>query len=144
MVTRFLAGTSKDPVQLIPRENYFEARHEGAYSHERYMEFIVRSIDACAKLGLRRMFVDISGLTGFHPSTTQRYEMGCVGSTMGNMLERVAVLGTAEQLENRFSTMVARNRGLNVQSFTDRQEALRWLLEDGGDAPLSRRPSPSG
>jgi hypothetical protein len=132
MVTRLRAPLSEESIRLTPREHYLEACHRGAYSHERYIEFMVRSIETCAKCGLKRIFVDITGLTDFHPSTTQRYEMGNVGSTRGALLERVAVFGTAEQLDSRFSTMVARNRGLNVQSFTDRDEALEWLLQDGG------------
>ena len=134
MVKQLRAEIADDSMQLTPREHYLEACHRGAYSQKRYLEFMVRSIEACAKYGLKRLFVDITGLTDFHPSTTQRYEMGNVGSTKGAMLERVAVLGTSEQLESRFSTMVARNRGLNVQAFTDRDKALEWLLQDGGRA----------
>lgn len=139
MVRRLRGDLSDDTIRLTPREHYLEACHRGAYSQQRYIEFMVRSIETCAKCGLKRIFVDITGLTGFHPTTTQRYEMGHVGSTRGAMLERVAVFGTAEQLERRFSTMVAQNRGLNVQSFTDRDEALRWLRE-GDDRSPTRSP----
>jgi len=45
-------------------------------------------------------------------------------------LVKVAVLGKREQIGSEsFASMVARNRGLNVQAFVDRAEAVAWLLK---------------
>jgi hypothetical protein len=74
------------------------------------------------------LLVDLANLSGYNPSLMKRYEIGSLSSTLGKGMDRVAIFGTAQQLEGGFSTMVAQNRGLNVRVFTDREEALRWLL----------------
>jgi hypothetical protein len=127
------SGTAGDPIEFVPRERYLEARHRGAYSHEAYKTFIARCMDACGEHGMSLLFVDITSLTGFHPNAAQRFEMGSIAAKRGNRLDRIAILGTPEQVEQQFGTLVARNRGLNVQAFTDRDEALRWLI--GSDGP---------
>lgn len=124
-----------DSVELLPREGYLEARHRGAYSQAAYREFIVRSIQACVEQRLDLLLVDISELTDFRPTATERYEMGILGSSAAMSLTRVAVFGTPEQVHGGFATLVARNRGLDVRSFTDRDEALRWLREGNPAAP---------
>ena len=43
-------------------------------------------------------------------------------------LNKVAGIATSEQRGDKFGAMVARNRGLNVDVFVDRAEAVRWLL----------------
>jgi hypothetical protein len=125
-------------VELIARESFVEARHRGTYSQASYMEFISRSIRACVERGLTLLLVDISELADFHPTMTQRYEMGSLGSTAGVGLNRVAVFLTSEQLEDGFASLVARNRGLDVRTFTDRDEALRWLLQGDSASPGPR------
>jgi len=125
----------KDGVELLSREGYFEARHRGAYSPGPYKEFVAASIRSCLDHQRDRLLVDISGLRDFNPTATQRYEIGSLASKLGTGLARVAVFGTVEQIEAQFGTVVARNRGLDVRAFTDRDEALRWLLERDSAAP---------
>jgi len=120
-------GATGDGIEFIPREGFLEAIHRGTYSEHPYKKFIAGSIQACKEHGADLLFVDISGLSEFHPTATQRYEMGTLGSQLGKRLTRLAILGTREQIEEQFGTLVARNRGLDIQAFTDRNEALRWL-----------------
>lgn len=120
-------GATGNDVEFIPREGYLEAIHRGTWSEHPYKKFIAGSIQGCKEQGLELLFVDISGLSGFNPTATQRYEMGTLASQLGKRLTRIAILGTPEQIEGQFGTLVARNRGLNIQAFTDRSEALRWL-----------------
>ena len=120
-------GATGDDVEFILREGYLEALHRGTYSEHPYKRFITGSIQACKDHGVDLLFVDISTLAGFHPTATQRYEMGNLGSQLGKGLSRVAIFGTPEQIEEQFGSLVTRNRGLDIQAFTDRNEALRWL-----------------
>jgi len=122
-----VVGATGDGIEFIPREGYLEALHRGIYSEHPYKKFIAGSIQACKDHGVDLLLVDISTLEGFHPTPTQRYEMGNLGSQLGRGLTRVAILGTPEQIEEQFGTLVARNRGLDIQAFTDHSEALRWL-----------------
>jgi len=120
-------GATGDDVDFILREGYLEAIHRGTYSEYPYKKFITGSIQACKDQGVDLLFVDISTLAEFHPTSTQRYEMGTLASQLGKGLSRLAIYGTPEQIEEQFGTLVARNRGLDIQAFTDRNEALRWL-----------------
>lgn len=121
-------GTAGGPVEFIPQERWLLARHRGTYSHEAYKRFIVGSIEACAGHGVTLLLVDLTSLAEFHPNTAQRFEMGALAARVAKEVRRIAILGTPEQIEEEFGSLVARNRGLNVQAFTDRDLALGWLL----------------
>ena len=116
-----------DGVEFIAGDGYVEARHSGTYEPQSYKKFIAGSFQACKDHVLRLLLVDISAIRNFNPTATQRYEMGSLGSQLGREVDRVAIVGTVEQIEQQFGTLVARNRGLNIQAFTDREQALRWL-----------------
>jgi hypothetical protein len=120
-------GATGDGVEFILREGYLEALHRGTYAELPYKAFIAGSIQACKDHGVDLLFVDIAALSGFNPTATQRYDMGNLASRLGKELRRVAIFGTPEQIEKQFGTLVARNRGLNIQAYTDRGEALTWL-----------------
>ena len=127
--------TSNEAVELLPRDGYFEACHRGTYSPGPYKEFVAESIRSCLNRQRDRLLVDISGLRNFNPTATQRYEMGDLASRLRGGLTRVAIFGTPGQIEAQFGTVVARNRGLDVRAFTDRDEALRWLLREKSAPP---------
>ncbi|HXX94941.1 MAG TPA: hypothetical protein VEN81_15050, partial [Planctomycetota bacterium] len=71
------------------------------------------------------------GLGGPMPSTMDRYELGKLGGEMSLDL-RVAALVTPEQAQDPFASKVARNRGVRLEVFTDREKALAWLLREPG------------
>jgi hypothetical protein len=119
----------EEAVDFLPREGYFEARHRGTYSPEPYKEFVEGCFRSCRDHRRDRLFVDISGLRNFNPTATQRFEIGALSSKLGMGLARVAIFGTVEQIEAQFGSLVARNRGLNVRAFSNRDDALGWLLE---------------
>jgi hypothetical protein len=122
-------------LDLQERDGYLEARYLGRYSLERYKSLMERSTKACTERGLPRLLVDISDLQDYAPTMMERHEIGVAGAALSREIERVAVIATLEQVgPHSFSTTVARNRGLSVRSFHDREEALRWLLGSGRDA----------
>jgi len=52
-----------------------------------------------------------------------------IGARLAPYVGRVAVLLSPEVIDpEKFGAQVARNRGLHVDNFTDRDEALAWLL----------------
>ena len=122
-------------LDLQERDGYLEARYLGRYSLERYKSLMERSTKACTERGLPRLLVDISDLQGYAPTMMERHEIGVAGAALSREIERVAVIATLEQVgPHAFATTVARNRGLSVQVFPDRDAALRWLLDSGRDA----------
>jgi hypothetical protein len=124
-----MSTPSGDRLEIIEREGYLEARHLGTYEASSYKVLMERSVQACKERTIPLLLVDLTDLAGFFPSTVDRYEMGALGARLAADLAKVAIVGTREQIERKFSTLVARNRGLNIDAFTDREEAVRWLLD---------------
>lgn len=117
-----------DGVEVLARDGYVEVRKRGTYQDASFKKFVSQSIQACLERGLDLLLVDITEVKDFDPTDTQRYEIGILASKEGAALTRIAMLCTEEQLGSQFGSLVARNRGLNVQPFSRREEALAWLL----------------
>ena len=118
-------------LELREQDGVLEARYLGTYSFERYKDLMERSTRACTERGKVLLLVDITDLAGYAPTTLERHQIGITGAALSRHLERVAVLATLEQVgPDPFATTVARNRGLSIQAFVDRDAAVRWLLED--------------
>ena len=118
-------------VEMVEHQGYREARYLGAYTMARYKKQMEISVRACEEKKATHLLVDIRALTGFTPTTQERYEFGRYGAEISKKLARVSVVGTADQIDpEQFATMVARNRGLQVRAFTDPKAAVDWLLGD--------------
>ena len=115
-------------VEVIYWDEHTEACYLGRYTLESYLQRMDTSVAACLERGLKLLLVDITDLEGYTPSTVDRYKMGEHGARISAKLSRVAVVGQAEQIKEGFASLVATNRGLRIQAFTDREEALDWLL----------------
>jgi len=75
--------------------------------------------------GVTRVLVDMRATEGL-PSDMDRYKWGVRAAEVLGGRVRVAVLGRSEQI-NRFGENTAVNRGADVNTLTDPDEALRWL-----------------
>jgi len=116
-------------VEMVEHLGYWEARYLGSYTMARYKKQMEVSVQACIDKKATLLLVDIRSLAGFTPSTQERYEFGRYGAQISRDLDRVSVLGHADQIDTeQFATMVARNRGLKVRAFTDPKAAVAWLL----------------
>jgi len=117
-------------VGILLWDHHLEASYTGDFEVERFKRQMLLSVRAAADRGRSRLLVDVQSLRGYTPTTTDRYEFGAFGAKISQEagLSRVAILGTREQLKDTFASTVARNRGLFIQSFTDRGNALAWLL----------------
>ena len=116
-------------VEVVDGDSYLEARYLGSYSLPQYKVQMEISVRACTERKRDLLLVDITSLAGYHPTVMERHEIGILGAQLSRSLSKVAVLGTPEQIRDSFAATVARNRGLAIQAFVDRAEALRWLLE---------------
>ena len=120
-------------IEILPGEGFIEARFLGAYSLEGYKRQMSAVGQACLDQHLKLMLVDIRDLRDFFQSTMARYELGRYGAKSGQAGARVAMLLTPEQLRDVFGATVARNLGLAIEVFTDRDKAVHWLLGSRGD-----------
>jgi hypothetical protein len=123
-----MTGDTEDLVLIVPREGFLEVRFLGSFSVPRFKSQLDLTYRACRERDASLLFIDYTPLLPV-PGTVERYEISSYGAKVLGPLTRVACLGTPDQHRERFGSVVARNRGLNVDTFTDRDEALKWLLE---------------
>jgi hypothetical protein len=117
-------------IELIEREGYLEARYLGTYSLVRYKRQMEVSVQACADRKLKLLLVDVTSMPSYKPTTMERFQIGEHGANISGHLARVACLALPEQIDPQdFTPTVARNRGLSIRAFTNRDQAIAWLLE---------------
>lgn len=114
-----------EQIELIERNGFLEAIVSGPFSLERFKSQMAAAVRATKEKRLKGLLLDVRGLVG-SPSTLDRHELGRSGVEM-KVDFRVAALITPEQAQDSFASTVARNRGVNVQTFTDRVKAWDWL-----------------
>lgn len=114
-------------IEIFPQEGYLEVRFLGAFSTPRFNRQVDLAVRACLERGLKLLLLDYTPLAPV-PTTVERFEISAHGAKACAALTKVAGYATPEQRGDKFGAMVARNRGLNVDVFTDRAEAVRWLL----------------
>lgn len=122
-------------LEIVHRDGYTAVRFLGPFSVSGFQRRAEAAARACRERKIDRLFVDSTGYD-VTPTTVERYEIACHAVTISAGL-KVAILVTPAFLDpNRFGIMVAQNRGLVVEAFTEREKAIEWLL-----APT---PGPSG
>lgn len=120
-------GGSDAEVEIIQRDGYTDVRFLGDFSVEGFQRRAAAASQACRDGGSGRMFVDAT-CYNVSPTTLERYELARHAVTASEGLT-VALLLTPTFLDPaKFGLMVAQNRGLRVEGFTDRRKALDWLL----------------
>jgi len=125
-----MPGAKPTDVEMIPHEGYVEARYLGTYSFEGYKARMEVSVRSCLERKHVLLLVDITALVGYRPSVAERHKFGVYGAELSRDLNKVAVVATLEQVgPEPFASMVARNRGLRIQVFLDRAQAVEWLLD---------------
>jgi hypothetical protein len=131
-------GRKDTELEIVQRDGYTDVRFLGHFSVEGFQRRATAASQACRDGGSGRLFVDAT-CYDVSPTTLERYELGRHAVTVSAGLT-VALLITPTFLDPaKFGLMVAQNRGLRVEGFTDRQKAINWLLASPpGDA---RRPT---
>ena len=116
-------------LQMEQMPGYLAARYIGVgvpgEGSQRF-EFIA---EECKRTENKKLLIDITGYS-VHASITDRFFAGERFQIFAHYGIKVAVVGTLEQADpQRFGELVARNRGVNLRTFTDFQAAEKWLLE---------------
>ena len=93
------------------------------------MELVAGALKQARELGLADILVNTSQMAGFEaPCTIERYSMitrwvECAGSGL-----RIAVVARAALIDpQKIGTVIAQNRGVSIEAFTDERSALQWL-----------------
>ena len=112
---------------FTPRGEYLEIGVAGTWSLENVYALIDATRDECDRLAVNRVLVDTRAMTG-QPTEMGRFKGGVrTAEVLGGKI-RVALLSRAE-LITRFGENAAVNRGANLRVWTDREEAIAWLLQ---------------
>jgi hypothetical protein len=116
-------------IEVLDGDGFVETRFLGIYSIEKFGEQMKASARACIDRKCVRLLVDITTLAEYYPTTLERYKIGSMGAAVSSGLAKVSVIGTWEQIgRDQFASVVARNKGLPVSVFLNRDEAIAWLL----------------
>ena len=116
-------------------EDYACYRPVGQVSFPQAIELVSTAIEYSRDNQIRKLLVDTTELTGFHPPTTlERFELGerCAIAAKGAV--KVALVARPEMLDpERFGVTVARNRGMLANAFDSESEAMEWLMNSSVD-----------
>jgi hypothetical protein len=122
-------------VDIESREHYLLAAVSGAFSLRSAQETFDRAANAALPLGLNRILLDASAVTG-NPSQDERYALGVYVADGQRRLAaqsppcvlQMAIYGHRPLVDpNRFGEIVALNRGAKVKVSERLDEALAWL-----------------
>jgi hypothetical protein len=118
-------GTEKE-LEIQDRDTYLEVRFLEEFSIARFKRQAEAASATCRDRKKAKMLVDISAITA-QLTTMERFDLASHAVRVSAGL-KVALLVNPTFLDpSKFGIVVAQNRGLTVDAFTDRQRAVDWL-----------------
>jgi len=96
---------------------------------EEAVEMVAQAMRHARERGLSDLLVNTHGLTGFPvPSTFARYSLAVKWAESAGGALRVALVSRAEIIDpQKIGVLMAQNRGVNGDVFTNETDALAWL-----------------
>src|SRR5262249_3279963 len=83
----------------------------------------------CERTSNNKLLIDFTAFQA-NISLMDKYNLGEKSHIFASRTKKVATVVTKEQFDvDSFGETVARNRGVNLRTFTDFQTAEKWLLE---------------
>jgi len=108
---------------------YLTVRFTGEGRAEEVWKQFESIVEHCERRNKNKLLFDFTEAQ-LEISLADRYFLGERAKIFGRQASKVAAVGRPEQLDSRrFGEMVARNRWVNVRSFTNYEDAEKWLLE---------------
>ena len=119
-------------MKIQPREGFWLATVAGRVSLNTAIELGKAIYDAAAERGFGKILIDCLGVEG-ELSVVDRYELGeQIAEYCKNQpaIPALALLGALPTVTG-FCALVARHRGVLVETFSERQPAVGWLHKFG-------------
>lgn len=116
-------------IQIEQRSGYLVARFIGPAEVSEVLRYFEEIAEHCRRARKNKLLVDITGFD-VKLTVTTRFLAGEGLEIFSIHRIKVAIVGRPEQFDTeRFGILVARNRFVNVEAFTDFQAAEEWLLK---------------
>ena len=118
-------------VQIEVLQEYARVRLAGEHSFRGAVERVKDAIRSCRDQRIRKLLVDSLDVRGFDPPTTiERLWMAEeIAEAVGGGAVKIAIVTRPEMVDkHKFGVMVSQLRGLEVDVFLSKEEALAWLL----------------
>jgi len=130
-----VSGTTDQPERFEIGEGYAIFRPEGNVSFLAAGDLLSQAVAHCREVGIRRLLIDTTKLTGFGPlGTAERFLVGETLARAAMAAVKIVMVVRPELFEpRRFGITVARNRGLISNVFPSEAEALKWLLDPNAE-----------
>jgi hypothetical protein len=116
-------------------EGYAAYRADGEVTLQVAVAGMTQVIELCHQHQVKRLLIDTTALTGFEsPSMGEQFEIAAQWAMAARGAIKIALVLHPDMIDpERFGTTVARNRGLQFDTFASEAEALAWLLDPQTD-----------
>jgi hypothetical protein len=109
--------------------NYIAVRFSGSGMAEEVWRQFELIAEHCKRANGDKLLIDITGAKG-NLSVIEKYLAAEESRVFALYGIKVVFIETPERMDpRRFFLLAARNRGVNVEAFTDFQSAEEWLLK---------------
>ena len=116
-------------IQVEQGSGYLAARFIGAAEPSEVLRHFESIAEHCRRTRNNKLLIDMTRLD-VKLTVTTRFLAGEKLEIFALHRIKVAIVGKPEQLDpGRFAMLVARNRFVNVEAFTDFQSAEEWLFK---------------
>jgi hypothetical protein len=112
-------------VEIERNPNYIRFNVSGPASLKNYFDLIDSAAKETALHGDKLAMVDLRGVVGRLVFTDQIFIGDVVGQKLLNLRKLASLV--PEEPESYNSPKVANRKGMNVQSFSNEEEAIAWL-----------------
>jgi hypothetical protein len=116
---------------IEPRNGLVLVTVTGQISLNDSVEIFQKTFDAAIELGTNLILIDCTAMTSVL-SGLERYHLGSISAeyvlqrSNGSIDLKVAVVGTPPVIDG-FAALVASNRGVTTETFSDTSNAVEWL-----------------
>ena len=119
-----------DDVTLEKEANYLLVEFTGEFGVESGKRVVDAMLTASKQCNRDRVVLDCRKMTGKMPLFA-KFEVAVYGGKVVGTISRLAIIGRPELIEpDRFVSTVAKNRGVNVEIFSEYDKGVSWALEE--------------
>ena len=116
-------------IQTEKKEKYLYVQIKGTWNNLNYKKIIMETFQAFLCSNQDKIFIDYSQLSINSLENDEMEEGSYAAQIFNEKAIKVAAYSPANLRESLFFELAAKNRGLNIKTFTQKNKALKWLLE---------------